>query len=88
MAAHLGCNPKDYPIGPTNWYDCAQPLSAQSMMDSQVPQEMMDQFFSSPHPGGNGVLFADGHVQLIDNGWLTANQNVWNWQNAIPIQFP
>jgi prepilin-type N-terminal cleavage/methylation domain-containing protein/prepilin-type processing-associated H-X9-DG protein len=88
MAAHLGCNPQDYPNGPTNWYDCIQPLSAQSMMDTQVPQGMMDQTFSSPHPGGNGVLFADAHVQLMDNGWLTANQNVWDWQNNIPLQFP
>jgi prepilin-type processing-associated H-X9-DG protein len=58
------------------------------MMDSQVPQGMMDHSFSSPHPGGNGVLFAGGHVQLIDNGWLTDNQNVWSWQNTIPLLFP
>jgi prepilin-type N-terminal cleavage/methylation domain-containing protein/prepilin-type processing-associated H-X9-DG protein len=88
IVAHLGCNPRDYPNGPTTWYDCIQPLSAQSMMDSQVPQGIMDQTFSSPHPGGNGVLFADGHVQLMDNGWLTANQNVWDWQNSVPLQFP
>ena len=88
MVAHLACNPQDYPIGPTAWYDCIQPLSAQSMQDSQVPVGQFDQTLSSPHPGGNGVLFADGHVQLLDNGWLTANQNVWNWQNTIPLQFP
>jgi prepilin-type N-terminal cleavage/methylation domain-containing protein/prepilin-type processing-associated H-X9-DG protein len=88
MAAHLGCNPQDYPIGPTAWYDCIQPFSAQSMQDSQVPPGQMDQFFSSPHPGVNVVLFADGHVQALDNGWLTANQNVWNWQNSSLLQFP
>jgi prepilin-type N-terminal cleavage/methylation domain-containing protein/prepilin-type processing-associated H-X9-DG protein len=88
MVAHLGCNPQDYPNGPTTWYDCIQPFSAQSMQDSQVPPGQMDLFFSSPHPGGNGVLFADGHVQLIDHGWLTANQSVWNWQNTNPLQLP
>ncbi|HEY7314429.1 MAG TPA: DUF1559 domain-containing protein [Gemmataceae bacterium] len=88
MVTHLGCNPRDYPIGPTAWYDCMQPFSAQSMADSQVPQGQMDQFFSSPHPGVNLVLFADGHVQSLDHGWLTANPSVWNWQNTRPIQFP
>ena len=28
MVAHLGCNPQDYPIGPTPWYNCLQPFSA------------------------------------------------------------
>jgi prepilin-type N-terminal cleavage/methylation domain-containing protein len=88
MTAHLGCNPQDYSIGPTAWYDCNQPLSAQSVQDSQVPVGKFDQFLSSPHPGGNLVLLADGHMQLLDNGWLTANQNVWDWQNSIPLQFP
>jgi prepilin-type N-terminal cleavage/methylation domain-containing protein/prepilin-type processing-associated H-X9-DG protein len=88
MVAHLGCNPQDYADGPTSWYDCLQPFSAQSMPDSQVPPGQMDQTLSSPHPGGNGVLFADGHVQWIDHGWLTANQSVWNWQNTAPLQFP
>ena len=27
MVAHLGCNPQDYPIGPTPWYNCLQPFS-------------------------------------------------------------
>jgi prepilin-type N-terminal cleavage/methylation domain-containing protein/prepilin-type processing-associated H-X9-DG protein len=88
MTAHLGCNPQDWPNGPTMWYDCIQPLSAQSMQDTQVPVGQFDQFLSSPHPGGNGVLFADGHVQLIGNGWLTTNQYIWNWQNTIPVRFP
>jgi prepilin-type N-terminal cleavage/methylation domain-containing protein/prepilin-type processing-associated H-X9-DG protein len=88
MAAHLGCNPQDYALGPTTWYNCIQPLSTQSMQDRQVPPGQFDQFLSSPHPGGNGVLFADGHVQLLANDWLTANPNVWNWQNTLPLLFP
>jgi prepilin-type N-terminal cleavage/methylation domain-containing protein/prepilin-type processing-associated H-X9-DG protein len=88
MVAHLGCNPQDYPNGPTPWYDCIQPLTAQSVPDSQVPVGQFDQYFSSPHPGVNLVLFADGHVQGIENGWLTANQSVWNWQNTVPLQMP
>lgn len=88
MVAHLACNPLDYPNGPTAWYDCVQPLDASSMADNQVPQGQWDQTLSSPHPGGNIVLFADSHVQSIDNGWLTANQSVWNWQNTTFLQFP
>ena len=88
MVAHLACNPQDYPNGPTPWYDCIQPLTASSVADNQVPQGLWDQTLSSPHLGGNGVLFADGHVQLIDNTWLTANQFIWNWQNTIPLQIP
>jgi prepilin-type processing-associated H-X9-DG protein len=88
MVAHLACNPLDYDNGPTAWYDCIQPLVASSVADNEVPPGLWDQSLSSPHPGGNGVLFADGHVALIDNGWLTANQNVWNWLNATPLQFP
>lgn len=88
LTAHLGCNPQDWPIGPTLWYDCMQPFSARSTQDIQVPVGRFDQFLSSPHTGGNLVLFADGHVQLLDNGWLTANQYFWSWQNTIPVQFP
>ena len=88
MVAHLACNPRDYGNGPTPWYNCIQPLIASSMSDSQVPPGLYDQTLSSPHPGGNLVLFADGHVQLINNGWLTANQAIWNWTNNTPIQFP
>jgi prepilin-type N-terminal cleavage/methylation domain-containing protein/prepilin-type processing-associated H-X9-DG protein len=88
MVAHLGCNPQDYPVGPTSWYNCAQPFSAQSMTDTQVVQGLYCTTFSSPHTGGNVVLFADGHVQSLDNGWLTANQAVWNWLNTRPIAFP
>jgi len=88
MVAHLACNPQDYANGPTSWYNCIQPTNASSMSDSQVPPGLFDQTFSSPHAGGNLVLFADGHVQSIDHGWLTANQSIWNWQNTTPIQFP
>jgi prepilin-type N-terminal cleavage/methylation domain-containing protein/prepilin-type processing-associated H-X9-DG protein len=88
MVAHLSCNPQDYATGPTPWYNCIQPLAASSVSDSQVLQGLWDQTLSSPHPGGNQVLFADGHVQLISNEWLTANQNVWNWQNTTVLQFP
>ncbi len=88
MVAHLACNPQDYASGPTPWYDCIQPLVAISVSDSQVQQGLWDQTLSSPHAGGNQVLFADGHVQLISNEWLTANQNVWNWRNTNPLQFP
>ena len=88
MVAHVGCNPQDYSIGPTPWYDCLQPFSGQSMDDSQVPQGQYCTTFSSPHPGGNLCLFADGHVQAVGNAWLTANPNVWNWQNTTPLQFP
>ena len=85
---HNGCNPQDYPIGPSTWYNCDQAQGTQSVPDRQFPQGQMSLYFSSPHPGGNVVLFADGHVQLIAHSWLMANQNVWNWQNTIPLQFP
>ncbi len=88
MVAHLACNPRDYANGPTAWYDCIQPLVASSVPDNQVPAGVWDQTLSSPHTSGNGVLFADGHAQLIGNGWLTANQNVWNWQNMSVLQLP
>jgi prepilin-type processing-associated H-X9-DG protein len=57
------------------------------MPDSRVPVGQMSQFFSSPHPSGNVVLFADGHVQSISHEWLTANPAVWNGQNRMPLQF-
>jgi prepilin-type N-terminal cleavage/methylation domain-containing protein len=88
MIAHLGCNPQDYPTGPTSWYNCLQPFTGLSMQDSQVPAGQMGQAFSSPHPDVNVALFADGHVQALANAWLTANPAVWNWQNSTPIQVP
>jgi prepilin-type N-terminal cleavage/methylation domain-containing protein/prepilin-type processing-associated H-X9-DG protein len=88
LVAHLGCNPGDYAIGPTPWFNCLQASSAQSMDDSQVPVGQYSTAFSSPHPGANLVLFADGHVQPVDHQWLTANPSVWNWRNPNPIQLP
>jgi prepilin-type N-terminal cleavage/methylation domain-containing protein/prepilin-type processing-associated H-X9-DG protein len=88
MVAHLACNPEDYPTGPTPWYNCVQPLSALSVADNQVPAGLFDQTLGSPHPAGNVVLFADGHVQTLANQWLSANQSIWNWQNSTVIQFP
>ena len=88
MVAHLACNPQDYANGPTPWYNCIQPLSTQSMADSQVTPGLFDLTFSSPHQNGNLVLFADGHVQSLDNQWLTANPSIWNWQNTTVIAFP
>jgi prepilin-type N-terminal cleavage/methylation domain-containing protein/prepilin-type processing-associated H-X9-DG protein len=88
MVAHLACNPADYGTGPTPWYNCIQPTSCQSIPDGQVPQGLPDQTFGSPHPGGNVVLFADGHVQLLENNWLTANPSIWNWQNRTLVGFP
>ena len=46
------------------------------------------QGFSSPHPGTNVMVFADGHVQSIVHQWLTQNQQIWNWQNSSPVQLP
>jgi prepilin-type N-terminal cleavage/methylation domain-containing protein/prepilin-type processing-associated H-X9-DG protein len=87
--AHNGCNLADYPIGPTRWYDCNQPwASAVSVPDTQYPRGQMSQFFSSPHLGGNLVLFADGHVQLITHEWLTAHPSVWKWQNTTLLEIP
>jgi len=42
----------------------------------------------SSHPTGNPTLFADGHVQILPNKWLTANPATWNWKNDKPIQLP
>jgi prepilin-type processing-associated H-X9-DG protein len=85
---HNGCNPQDYANGPTTWYNCNQVQNSPSTPDSQFPPGQMSQFFSSPHPGANVVLFADGHVQGITHQWLTANPSVWDWRNPTPLQFP
>jgi prepilin-type N-terminal cleavage/methylation domain-containing protein/prepilin-type processing-associated H-X9-DG protein len=88
MVGHNGCNPQDYANGPSTWYNCNQAQGTQSVPDSQFPQGQMSQYFSSPHPGVNVVLFADGHVQSITHQWLMANQSVWNWRNTAPLQIP
>jgi len=69
MVSHLACNPKDYPNGPTTWYNCVQPTSSVSMADRDVPPGQPDQTFGSPHSGVNVVLFADGtFVRSIISG--------------------
>jgi hypothetical protein len=88
MVTHLGCNPQDYPIGPTPWYDCTQAQVGMSMFDDQVVIGQYSTTFSSPHFGGNPTLFADCHVQTLTNEWLTSNQNVWNWRNVSSITLP
>jgi prepilin-type N-terminal cleavage/methylation domain-containing protein/prepilin-type processing-associated H-X9-DG protein len=88
MVSHLGCSPADYAVGPTPWYNCNQPFTGQSVPDAQVPPGHYCATLSSPHAGGNVVLFADGHVQSIDHAWLTANQAIWFYQNDSPIQLP
>jgi prepilin-type N-terminal cleavage/methylation domain-containing protein len=88
MVTHLNCNPADYPVGPTPWYNCNIPTALQSTADTQVAIGQYCTALSSPHPGVNIVLFADGRVDAIDNAWLTANESIWNWQNNTPVQFP
>jgi prepilin-type N-terminal cleavage/methylation domain-containing protein/prepilin-type processing-associated H-X9-DG protein len=88
MVSHLACNPRDYSTGPTTWYNCLQPFVCQSTQDDQAPAGQPLVGFSSPHQGVNVVLFADGHVAPLENGWLTANQAVWDWRNETLLQFP
>lgn len=88
MVTHLGCNPQDYPIGPTPWYNCLQAYSGASMLDDQVVVGQYSTAFSSPHANGNPALFADCHVETLANEWLTSNQDVWNWQNFNSITVP
>ena len=88
MVSHLACNPMDYASGPTHWYNCGQPFLSQSVPDSQVTVGQPNQYFSSPHPDGNIVLFADGHVRTLPHAWLTANPNVWMYRNDTELQFP
>ena len=88
MVAHLGCNPQDYPIGPTPWYNCLQPFSPTSMLDGEVVVGQYCTTLSSPHPAGNPALFCDGHIQTLDNVWLTNNSGVWYWRNTTAITLP
>jgi prepilin-type N-terminal cleavage/methylation domain-containing protein/prepilin-type processing-associated H-X9-DG protein len=96
LLSHLGVNPVEYGYGPTTWYNCNNATSGTSMPDNQVPMgayltpnSYNPPVLSSPHPSGNLVLFADGHVQSITHDWLTQNQNqVWSWQNNTPIVLP
>jgi prepilin-type N-terminal cleavage/methylation domain-containing protein/prepilin-type processing-associated H-X9-DG protein len=96
LLTHLGVNPLEYSYGPTTWFNCNNATGGTSMLDSDVPlgayltpNSYSPPVLSSPHPGGNLVLFADGHVQSISNDWLTANQNVvWSWTNTTPLELP
>ena len=96
LLSHLGVNPAEYGYGPTTWYNCNNATSGTSVPDNQVPlgayltpNSYSPPVLSSPHPGVNVVVFADGHVQSITHDWLTQNQNqVWSWMNATPISLP
>ncbi|HVS37561.1 MAG TPA: DUF1559 domain-containing protein [Gemmataceae bacterium] len=96
LLSHLGVNPKEYGYGPTTWYNCNNATSGVSVEDYQAPlgaylapNSYSPPDLSSPHPGVNIVLFADGHVQPIGNDWLTQKQNqVWSWVNPTPIPLP
>ncbi len=96
LLSHLGVNPAEYAYGPTTWYNCNNATSGTSVPDNQVPRgayltpnSYFPPLLSSPHPGVNVVVFADGHVQSITHDWLTQNQNqVWSWLNATPIAPP
>jgi prepilin-type N-terminal cleavage/methylation domain-containing protein/prepilin-type processing-associated H-X9-DG protein len=96
LLSHLGVNPQEYSYGPTTWYNCNNATSGTSVPDIQAPRgaylspnSYNPPDLSSPHPGVNLVLFADGHVQAITHDWLTQNQNqVWSWINPTPIQLP
>ncbi len=96
LLSHLGVNTKEYGFGPTTWYNCNNTMSGASVPDYEVPQgaylvpnSYNPPDLSSPHAGGNPVLFADGHVQTVAHNWLTQNQNhVWSWMNATVISLP
>ena len=88
LVFHIGCGPQDYGIGPTPWYNCNQPFTTSSTPDREVAKGQYCTTFSSPHPGGNVVLFADGHVQSLSHAWMTANPSIWNWQNTSAIAPP
>ena len=93
LLSHLGVNPAEYGYGPTTWYNCNNATGGASVADSQAPlgayltpNSYNPPDLSSPHPGGNLVLFADAHVQAVPNDWLTQNQNqVWSWMNSTPM---
>ena len=78
LLTHLGVNPMEYSYGPTTWYNCNNATGGASVPDNQVPlgaylspNSYSPPDLSSPHAGGNLVLFADSHVQSVSNDWLT-----------------
>ena len=79
FVTHLGCNPHDYLTGPTPWYNCLQAFAATSVDDSDLGIGQDATSFSSPHPGGNLVLFADGHVQLLNANEIPCNTEECWW---------
>jgi prepilin-type processing-associated H-X9-DG protein len=95
LISHLACNPQNYMNGPSVWYNAVNAGAGNSVPDSQVPPGLTsitannsNVMLSSPHPGTNPVLFADGHVQAVAHGWFTTNQAAWSWANTTPIQLP
>jgi hypothetical protein len=95
LLSHLGVNPAEYGYGPTTWYNCNNAQGGTSVRDNQfqtgaylTPNSYFPQGLSSPHADVNLVLFADAHVQPVVNSWLTANQNVWSWENTTALQVP
>jgi len=96
LLTHLGVNFAEYEYGPTTWYNCNNATSGTSVTDDQAPlgayltpNSYFPPGLSSPHPEGNGVLFADGHVQSVAHAWLTQYQNqVWSYRNATLIELP
>ena len=96
LLSHLGVNTLEYGYGPTTWFGCNNATTGTSVPDQQVPlgayltpNSYFPPDLSSPHPGINLVLFADAHIQSINNDWLTQNQNqVWSWVNTTPYPLP
>jgi prepilin-type N-terminal cleavage/methylation domain-containing protein/prepilin-type processing-associated H-X9-DG protein len=95
LISHLACNPQNYANGPSVWYNAVNSGTGNSTPDAQVPPGLTSITannsnvpLSSPHPGVNVVLFADGHVQAVTHAWLTQNQAAWAWANTTPIQLP
>ncbi len=96
LLTHLGVNPVEYGYGPTTWLNCNNATGGASVPDFDAPtgaylapNSYSPPGLSSPHPGGNVVVFADGHVQVVGHVWLTQHQNqVWSWMNDTPLELP
>jgi prepilin-type processing-associated H-X9-DG protein len=96
MVSHLYCNPVDYPSGPSVWYNAVNSGIGTSVPDNQASQILTSPTgnnaaanLSSPHPGVNIVLFADGHVTPLTHGFMTQYQAyMWVWANTTPFSLP